>query len=173
MGKILTPQSASWKQTNFPKSKDDGEIFKERFELNTIINRPIEEVFAVLANLENDLKWRNEWVDAKKTSEGSIGLGTRFSLVAKAFGRPSETIYETIQYEPNRIAAWKAKSGPLPLTFLRTLERVEGGTRVTVRYEVELRGFFKLVMPFMIGSVTRQHRGDLRKLKELLEACAF
>jgi len=28
----------------------------ERYELNTVINRPTEEVFAVLANLENDLK---------------------------------------------------------------------------------------------------------------------
>ena len=27
----------------------------ERFELNTVIGRPIEEVFAVLFNLENDL----------------------------------------------------------------------------------------------------------------------
>ncbi len=145
----------------------------ERFELNTVINRPIEEVFAILANLENDLKWRTEWVDARKTSEGPIGIGTHFSLFAKAFGRRIETVYETVQYEPDRNAAWKAMSGPLPLTFQRVLERVEGGTRVTVRYEVELRGFFKLVMPLMIGSVTRQHEGDLRKLKELMEARAL
>lgn len=145
----------------------------ERFELNTVINRPIEEVFAILANLENDLRWRNEWVDARKTSDGPIGIGTHFSLIAKTFGQRIETVYETIQYEPNRIAAWKAMSGPLPLTFQRTLEHVDGGTRVTVRYEVELRGFFKLAMPFMIGSVTRQHEGDMRKLKELMEARAL
>jgi len=54
------------------------------FELSTVINRPLEEVFGFLANLENDLKWRREWVDARKTSEGLIGLGTRFSLFGKA-----------------------------------------------------------------------------------------
>jgi hypothetical protein len=32
------------------------------FELSIVISRPIEEVFAVLANLENDVKWRREWV---------------------------------------------------------------------------------------------------------------
>jgi hypothetical protein len=32
-----------------------------------------------------------------------------------------------------------------------------------------LRGFFKLVMPLLAGSVKRQHEGDLRKVKELLE----
>ena len=145
----------------------------ERFELSTAINRPIEDVFGFLENLENDLKWRNEWVDARKTTEGPIGIGTRYSLFAKALGSRIETVYETIQHEPNRIAAWRAMSGALPLTFQRTLERVDGGTRLTIRYEVELRGFLKLVMPLMIGSVTRQHEGDLRKLKELMEARAL
>jgi uncharacterized membrane protein len=145
----------------------------ERYELNTVINRPTEEVFAVLANLENDLKWRSEWVDTRKTSEGPIGIGTRFSLFAKAFGRRVETVYETIEYEPNRIAAWKAMSGPLPLTFRRTVERVEGGTHLIIIYEVEVRGFFKLVMSLIAGSVRRQHEGDLRKLKELMEARAL
>ena len=145
----------------------------EAYELSTVINRPIEEVFTVLSNLENDLKWRDEWVDARKTSEGPIGLGTCFSLFAKAFGRRIETVYEMIQYEPNRIAAWKAMSGPFPLIFRRSVERAEGGTRVTIRYEAEMRGFMKLLMSFMIGSVKRQHEGDLRKVKELMEIRAL
>jgi hypothetical protein len=81
--------------------------------------------------------------------------------------------YETIQYEPNRIAAWKAMSGPLPLTFRRTVEHVEGGTRLTIICEAEVRGFFKLIMPLLAGSVRRQHEGDLRKLKELMDARAL
>lgn len=145
----------------------------DAFELSIMINRPTEEVFAVLANLENDLKWRSEWVDARKTSEGPIGIGSRFSLFAKAFGRRIETVYETIQYEPNQVAAWKVMSGPIPLTFQRIFERVEGGTRFTIRYEVEVRGFFKLVMSLLAGSVTRQHEGDLRKVKDLMEARAL
>jgi uncharacterized membrane protein len=145
----------------------------ETFELNTVINRPTEEVFAVLDNLENDLKWRSEWVDARKTSEGPIGIGTRFSLFAKVFGRRIETVYETIEYEPNRIAAWKAISGPIPLTFRRTVDHVEGGSRITIIYKAELRGFFKLLMSLMGGSVRRQHEGDLRKVKELMESRAL
>jgi len=144
----------------------------QRFELGILINRPIEEVFGFLANLENDLQWRSEWVAARKTSEGPIDVGTRYSLFARAFGRQTEAIYETIQHEPNRSAAWKAMSGPLPLIFRRTVERVEDGTRVTIQYEVELRGLMKLLMSFMAGSVVRQHTGDLHKLKEVMEARA-
>jgi len=145
----------------------------EGFELSTVIKRPIDEVFAVLDNLENDLKWRSEWVDAKKTTEGPIGIGTRYSLFARAFGRQMETVYETIEYEPSRSTAWKTMSGPLPLTFRRIFERVEDGTRVTIRYETDMRGFLKLVMSLLAGSVKQQHEGDLRKVKELLEARAL
>ena len=141
----------------------------EGFELTIVINRPIEEAFGFLSNLENDVKWRREWVDARKTSEGPIGIGTRFSLFGELFGRQILTVYEVIEYEPNRSAAWKAVSGPLPLTFQRTFEHVEGGTHFTIRYDTEVRGFFKLVMPLLAGPVKRQHEGDLRKVKELME----
>ncbi len=36
-----------------------------------------------------------------------------------------------------------------------------------------MRGFFKLVMPLLAGSVKRQHEGELRKVKELLETRAI
>ena len=75
---------------------------------------------------------------------GPIGIGTRFSLFGELFGRRIPTVYKVIEYEPNRIAAWKTVSGPLPLTFRREFERVEGGTRVIIRYEAEIREFFKL-----------------------------
>jgi hypothetical protein len=141
--------------------------------LSTIINRPSEEIFAALTNLENDLKWRSEWVDARKTTDGPIGIGTRFSLFAKAFGRRIETVYETIQYEPNWVGAWRAMSGPIPLTFQRTFESVEGGTRLTTGYQAELRGFMKLLMSFMIGSAKKHHEDEMRRLKELMETRAL
>ena len=145
----------------------------EGFELSTVINQPIEEVFGFLSNLENDVRWRREWVDAMKTSEGPIGIGTRFSLFGELFGRQIPTVYEVIEYEPSQVAAWKTVSGPLPLTFRRSFERVEGGTRFSIGYEAEVRGFFKLVMSLLAETVKRQHEGDLRKVKELMETRAL
>jgi uncharacterized membrane protein len=106
-------------------------------------------------------------------SEGSLGVGARFRLAGELFGRRIPTVYEVIEYEPNRITAWKTVSGPLPLTFRRIFERVEGGTRFTIRYETEVRGFFKLVMSLLASTVKRQHQGDLRKVKELMETRAL
>ncbi len=145
----------------------------EGFELSIVINRSVEEVFAVLANLENDVKWRREWVDARKTSEGPIGLGSTFRLVGQFLCWRSETVYEVIEYEPNRIVSWKTVSGPLPLTFRRIFERVGGGTRVTIRYEAEPHGFLKLAMPLLVRMGKRQLGGDFPKLKELMETRAL
>jgi hypothetical protein len=87
-------------------------------------------------------------------------------------GRRNEVIYETIEYAPHKRAAWKAASGPLPLTFRRTIERGDGGTRVTIRYEVELHGFLKLIKPLVMRLGKQQLVGDLPWLRALLEARA-
>jgi hypothetical protein len=71
-------------------------------------------------------------------------------LTGEFLGRRVPTIYEVTEYEPNRSAAWKAVSGPLPLKFRRIFERGEGGTRSPSDTR-ETRGFFKSVMP-LLGS---------------------
>jgi len=145
----------------------------EGFELSIVINRPIEEAFAVLANLENDAKWRREWIEAINMSEGSLGVGATFRLVSEFLGRRIETVYEITRYELNRIAAWKTVSGPLPLTFQRTFERLEGGTQVSIRYEAEIRGFLKLIKPLVVNVGKQSLQGDFPKLKELMETRAL
>jgi len=146
--------------------------YMKGFELTIVINRPIEEAFGFLSNLENDIKWRSEWVETRNTSGGALGVGATFSLTGEFLGRQIPTVYEVIEYQPNQVAGWKAVSGPLPLTFRRTFERVEGGTHFTIKYEAEVRGFFKLVMSLLASTVKRQHEGDLRKVKELMETRA-
>jgi uncharacterized protein YndB with AHSA1/START domain len=142
----------------------------EAIELSFVIKRPVEEVFAYLANLENDAEWRREWVESRQTSQAPLGVGATFRLDGEMLGRRIPTVYEVIEYEPNRTAAWKAVSGPLPLTFRRIFEGVEGGTQVTNRYEAELRGFLKLVKPLLMNMGKRQLEGDIPRLKELMEA---
>jgi len=88
-------------------------------EASVVIDRPLEACFAYLTDLTNDLEWRREWIDAEKTTHGPPGGGARYRLTGALLGRRIATEYETVAYEPNRLAAWKAVSGPLPLTFSR------------------------------------------------------
>ena len=147
----------------------------DAFELSIMIKRPIEEAFAVLANLENDVKWHSAFVETRNTSGSSLGIGARFLVFEGLFGRRAGggTVYEVTEYERNRSAAWNPVSGPLPLKFWRTFERVDGGTQFAVRYEGESRGFLKLAWPLITRFAKRQQGGDMRKLKELMDAHAL
>jgi hypothetical protein len=40
----------------------------DALELSIVIKRPIEEAFAFLANLENDVKWHSAFVEVRNTS---------------------------------------------------------------------------------------------------------
>ena len=44
----------------------------DTFELSIVIKRPIEEAFAFLANLENDVKWHSAFVEFRK-ADGNDG----------------------------------------------------------------------------------------------------
>ena len=144
------------------------------FELNIVIKRPIEEAFAFLANLENDVKWHSAFVEVRNTAGGSLDVGAKFLVFEGLLGRRMGpgVEYEVTEYEPNRIAAWKTLSGPMQLKFWRTFERVDGGTRFAVRYEGEAHGILKLFWPLLIKMVIRQQGGDMQNLKALMEASA-
>lgn len=64
-------------------------------------------------------------------------------------------------------------SGPLPLKFQRAFERAKGGTRFTIKYEAEVGDLFKLILLLLGATVKRQHKDDLRKVKELMETRAL
>ena len=51
-----------------------------------------------------------------------------------------------------------------------TFEPVGGGTRVTVAYDAELHGLWKLGRPLLAWFGTRQWQRALRTLKDLMEA---
>ena len=58
------------------------------------------------------------------------------------------------------------------MTFRRSFERVEGGTQATIRYEAEVRGFFKLAEPLFARMGKQQLESDFPELKELMETRA-
>lgn len=144
-----------------------------KVEISTVINRPVEEVFAVLSNVENHPKWSSAFLEAKKTSEGPIGVGTTWRVVQKALGRRIEGEVEVTEYESNRKWAQKSKSGPFPVEVRGTYEPVKGGTQVSVVLEAEPGGFFKLAEPLLKSMLKRTIETDFANAKDLMEAHAL
>ena len=137
--------------------------------VSIVINRPLEEVFAFLSNLENNLKWRSGMIKAEKISDGPIGVGTTYRLINSLFGQQVEGEVVVIEYELNRKYVTVNKSG-LQIKTQRMFEPVEGGTRVTFSVETELGGFFKLVEPLMARIGRRRLAADAAMVKDIIEA---
>ena len=141
-------------------------------EISTVINRPVEEVFAFASNPENITKWSSLSREVKITSAGPIGVGTTYRSVVAFLGRRIEGETEITEYEPNRSFAEKSKSGPFPIENRTTFERVDGGTRVNFTTVAEPGGFFKLAEPVLVGMIKRQFEADFANVKDLLESHA-
>ncbi len=137
-------------------------------EKSIVIHRPVEDVFVFVSNSEN----RPKWVPVKevrKTTTGPIGVGTTFTNVIKMMGRDQVSSLEVVEYLPNQAYTFKT-AWPFPCHLHHTLNPSGDGTRVTLRLEAQLNGFFKLLQPFMLRTSQRQMDLDLAALKACLEA---
>lgn len=133
------------------------------------INRPIEEVFAFVADIRNNVKWQAGVIAAEVLSEGPVGVGTKYKLDMEVMGRKLETTGELIAYDPPKKYGWKATSGPFPVSGSTTLETVLRGTLVVDTIEAKPRGFFKIVEPLLVRRQQRQLEADMAKLEGLLD----
>lgn len=133
------------------------------------INRPIEQVFAFVADYRNNVKWQTGVIAAEFTSPAPVGVSTTFKYDAEIMGRKMETTGELTTYDPPRKIAWKSTSGPFPMFGSTTFESVDGWTLVTDTIEAEPGGFFKLAEPLLMKQMQGQTEKDMKKLKELLE----
>lgn len=139
-------------------------------EVSTVINRPVEEVFAFAGNVENNPQWQSSVSEARVTSEGPVGVGTTYRYVAQLLGRQIDTDGEITEYDPNGKYSFRSASGPFPIEGALTCEAAEGGTKVTLRLEAEIGGFFKMAEPLVARMIKRQFEADMANLKDLLEA---
>lgn len=144
-----------------------------KIEISTVINRPVDEVFAVLSNSENAPKWNPSSIEAKKTSAGPIGLGTTFRGVSNLVGQRLESESEIVEYELNRRITTKGSQGPIQTKSQATFESVGGGTRVNLTLEGDPGGVFKLAEPLVVKLGHRQFQAAFDNLKDLMEAHAL
>lgn len=143
-----------------------------KFEINLVINRPIEEVFAFISNPENLPRWRTGTLDIKRNSSGPFGMGSVVSGRFTFLGRPFDGDLEIIAYEPHEKYGTKMVGGPFPLEARYALEPTANGTQLTMVVEGTPGGFFKLAEPLVVSLAKRSYEADLNNLKEMLEAQA-
>jgi uncharacterized membrane protein len=141
-----------------------------KVDVNITIDRPPDEVFAYIANFENNPRWQKGMQSCKFTSDGPLGVGSTYEQVAKFMGKEILTTFEVINYQPGKMIEIKSVISTFPLHITRSVEPHNGGTHVQAIIEGEPGGLFKLMTPFMGMMVKRSVNADYARLKLILES---
>jgi hypothetical protein len=140
------------------------------FENTVTIHRPLDEVFAFLADFENVPKWNYAIEKTWKATPGPVGVGTTYRQTRSIPGR-SEEGFEVTAFEPGKLLAVQGQIGPFRARISYLLEAAPGGTRLTNDVALDPaptvpRLAARLATPKIKAAVAE----NLTKLKEVLQA---
>jgi uncharacterized membrane protein len=135
------------------------------FENRIVVERPISEVFAFLADFENIPKWNYYVLSVKKVSAGTVGLGTTYHQIRKT----DEQKFQITELEPPHHLAVKTLPGSHPQLEMRFILQAEGTkTRIRDQWKLET-GKPGILERLAVGNVKSAVAENLDKLKQLLE----
>jgi len=134
------------------------------------IRRPIEDVFAVLTNVENTGKWFPADVREWWTSEPPHGVGSTRRARVRMGWITTENDAVATAYEPPTRAVLKGTSPNAPFEATLIFEPVEGGTRVESTIQLDLRGPARLFGPMFMRWYRGSWERGLVNLKTMMEA---
>jgi uncharacterized membrane protein len=138
------------------------------------IDRPPDDVFAYLDQVERHGEWQSAIVSAKVETDGPVRVGTRVRELRKVGGREQDTSYEITEHDPPRRSSFRGVAGPVRPLGTVTVEPVGDGTKSRVALEFDLvgHGFGKLIAPFARMQAGKSIAASHEQLKARLEAGA-
>ena len=138
-----------------------------RFQVQIDIDRPPEDVFALLTDIGRLPEWQGSAVSA--AAEGAVGGGARFRETRRFLGREFRVVHEVTAYDPPNRFDIESVEGPMPLNISHMLEPSGGGTHLEVVGEAKPKGMLRFAAAGVAKSAEAEFRRDFEKLKELLE----
>lgn len=144
-----------------------------QFEGTVEIDRPVEEVFAFLANGENDPKFSPRVQEMAKTTDGPTAVGTVYKSTVKDAGMTTHREFRISEFvAPNRIR-WTELSKNLVTAADGgyDLEATpEGGTRLRVFNRLEGHGIGKVLVGLALSAARKDADAFARRIKAAVEA---
>jgi uncharacterized membrane protein len=134
------------------------------------IERPVEIVFAYVADMRNTPQWEAAVKEAQVSPDGPPAVGTQVKAVGTFLGVKLEATFEITALEPNRCFTYKGGAGPAVGETTYRFEPVGAGTRLSATFHLEPGGLFKLAEPLLASQTKKQMEADGQRLKALLEA---
>ncbi|HEU5473509.1 MAG TPA: SRPBCC family protein [Actinophytocola sp.] len=144
-----------------------------QFEATVDIDRPIDEVFAFLADGTNDPKFSPRVLEIAKTPDGPTAVGTVFASTVKDAGVKTKREFKITELEsPSRIR-WAEQSKNLVTASQGgyDLESTsDGKTRLRVFNVLEGHGLGKLLAGFALSAARKDAPDFANRIKTVVEA---
>ncbi len=143
------------------------------FSGTAVIDKPIDDVFAFLADGTNDPKFSPRVQQIQRTTDGPIGVGTVFESTVKDAGMKSSRRFELTDFEPPTKIRWTERSHNA-VTVPEggyDLEAVgENQTKVTIHNTFEGHRVGKLLVGFAARAAVKDAPDFARRIKAAVEA---
>jgi carbon monoxide dehydrogenase subunit G len=143
------------------------------FSGSAVIDRPIADVFAFLADGTNDPKFSPRVQSIRKATDGPIGVGTVFESTVKDAGMKTTRAFELTQFDaPTRIR-WTERSKNMVTVpeggyDLESVSDTE--TKVTIHNRLEGHGLGKLLVSFAVKGAIKDAPDFAQRIKSAVEA---
>lgn len=130
------------------------------------IDRPADEVFAYVADFENNPAWQRGMQACRWTSETTMVVGATYVQEARFMGRRIDTHFRVSELQAGRSISIESTKSTFPIQVTRSVESLgDARCRVTAHIRGQPTGLLSLFS----GMVKRSVRKDYRALKALLE----
>ena len=139
------------------------------FHASEHIDRPPEDVFAYITNLDNALEWLPAVTHLEQITQGPLSVGTRYRETRQVGDREGQVEMEVTEYDPPRRYAVAFARGGYESTYRYTFEAESSGTRAELACVVSGRGLKRLTAHIVARAMKRFDEGQLASLKAAIE----
>jgi Polyketide cyclase / dehydrase and lipid transport len=143
------------------------------FNGSAVIERPIDEVFAFLADGTNDPKFSPRVQEIRKTTDGPIAVGTVFESTVKDAGMTTSRKFELTTFEAPTKVRWAERSKNMitvPDGGYDLVKVTDTQTKVTIHNTLEGHGFGKLIVGFATRAAVKDAPAFAQRIKSAVEA---
>jgi uncharacterized protein YndB with AHSA1/START domain len=135
------------------------------------IDRPAEEVFAYLDQVDRHNEWQGQLVSTTVATDGPVRVGTRVVERRNVPGGPRDFPFEITEHNPARKISFRGTAGLIrPVGTYTVAPTGESSSRMSSELDLEGHGIGKLIAPLALRQAAKQTPADHQKFKELLES---
>lgn len=114
---------------------------------------PPQDTFAFIADFANSQVWDPGTVSSARIGGTSVGAGTSYALTVKVGRGTAPMIYTIETYEPDTRVVLRGEGETVSARDdIRFEPTADGGTRVDYTADIELKGWMRLLTPFLGGA---------------------